>query len=111
MRIINPPVRTIDKDFLSFKIKKNDPMEVVNVLDPENYKLGFIKGSKRIPLDVLEDRLQELDKNKEIITYSSDDQSTAPRKAAEKLANRGFKVRIYEGGIKEWKEANLPLEN
>jgi len=36
--------------------------------------------------------------------------SSATKKAAEKLVAKGFKVKAYEGGIKEWSEAGLPTD-
>ncbi len=103
------PVETITKEELLKKMKEGK-VQVVNVLDPEWYKLGIIKGSKKIPLDQLEKRLSELDKSGEVVTYCANTQCTASSEAAKKLAKKGFKVRAYEGGIKEWKEADLPIE-
>ncbi|HVE11801.1 MAG TPA: rhodanese-like domain-containing protein, partial [Elusimicrobiota bacterium] len=83
---------------------------ILNVLAPESYKLGFIKGSKRIPLAELEERVGELDKSKEVVTYCANAGCDASRKAAELLAGEGFKVSAYEGGIEEWTKAGLPTE-
>ena len=103
-------VNTISKEDLSRKLKSGEEVQVVNVLNPEHYHLGFIKGSKKIPLDQLDQRINELDKNKEVVTYCASYECPASSKAAEKLAARGFNVRAYEGGIKEWSQANLPKE-
>ena len=100
-------VQTITKDELA---KRLGSVQVVNVLKPEYYKMGFIQGSKKIPLGELDKRLSELDKSKEVVTYCASTQCTASSEAAKKLAAAGFKVRAYEGGIKEWKEAGLPTE-
>lgn len=102
-------VETITKEELLKKMEEGQ-VQVVNVLDPEWYKLGIIKGSTRIPLDELDQRLSELDRAREVVTYCANTQCTASSEAAKKLAQRGFKVRAYEGGIKEWKEAGLPTE-
>lgn len=101
-------VQTITKDELS---KALGTVQVVNVLDPKHYELGLIQGSRKIPLADLDRRAGELDKAKEVVTYCASDQCSASKQAAEKLATQGFKVRAYEGGIKEWKEAGLPLES
>ncbi len=102
-------VEAITKEELLKKMKAGK-VQVVNVLDPEWYKLGFIKGSQKIPLGELEKRLRELDKSKEVVTYCANTQCTASSEAAKRLAARGFNVRAYEGGIKEWTEAGLPTE-
>ena len=103
-------VDTITKEELAAKIKNNKQIQIVNVLSPEHYNLGSIKGSRKIPLTELDKRFNELDKKKEIITYCASYDCPASGQAAEKLASLGFNVRAYEGGIKEWKQAGLPTE-
>ena len=103
-------VKTITKEELSEKLKKGEPVQVVNVLSPEWYKLGVIQWSKKIPLSELDKRIKELDKSKEVVTYCASSQCSASMEAAKKLAAKGFKVKAYEGGIKEWTEAGLPVE-
>ncbi len=102
--------KLITKEELNKKIQGNEPIQIVNVLDPKDYSLGFIKGSKRIPLDQLDARLGELDKSKEVVTYCAGSACNASKHAAELLVGKGFHVSAYEGGIKEWKEAGLPTE-
>ena len=103
-------VKLMTKEELNKKILGNDSVQVVNVLDPQYYNLGLIKGSKRIPLDKLDSRMNELDKSKEVVTYCASSECNASKKAAALLAGKGFRVSAYEGGIKEWKEAGLPTD-
>ncbi len=103
-------VKTITKEELSAKIASGDSVQIVNVLSPDYYKLGVIKGSKKIPLNELDKRLGELDKSKEVVTYCANYKCSASREAAKKLSKLGFNVRAYEGGAKEWKESGLPLD-
>ncbi len=103
-------VPTITKEQLSEKIRSNTTLQIVNVLSPDKYALGFIKGSRKIPLSELDKRLNELDKTKEIVTYCASDECNASTQAAEKLISQGFKVSAYEGGVKEWKTAGLPMD-
>lgn len=103
-------IQTISKEELSGKIRRRESVQVVNVLQPEHYNLGMIKGSKKIPVAEINQRYRELDKTKEVVTYCASTDCQASREGAEKLAALGFNVRAYEGGIKEWKEAGLPTE-
>jgi rhodanese-related sulfurtransferase len=103
-------ITIISKEELKGKIDRHEDFELVNVLDPKYYRMGLIKGSKRIPLDDLDDRMQELDKTKDVVVYCASYDCHASRKAAEKLAEHGFRVAAYEGGIKEWKEAGYPTD-
>jgi len=110
MQTTNPKIKTITKEELAQKIKNVQPVQIVNVLDPKHYYMGLIKGSKKIPLDQLDKRWGELDKNIEVVTYCASYDCPASGQAAEKLTAQGFRVSAYEGGIKEWKEAGLPTE-
>ena len=103
-------VNVMTKDALNDKMKKGEPLQLLNVLDPQYYSLGVIKGSMKSPLAELEKRSIELEKSKEVVTYCAETSCSASRKAAEMLAEKGFKVSAYEGGIKEWTAAKLPVE-
>ena len=102
-------VKTISKEGLQAEMKQGK-VQVVNVLEPKWDHLGLIKGSKKIPVSQIEKRAGELDKSREVVTYCASVQCSASRDGATKLAALGFNVRAYEGGIKEWKEAGLPVE-
>lgn len=103
-------ITTITKEELKKKIDHGENCQIVNVLSPDYYSLGFIKGSLKIPLNELEKRSGELDKSREVVVYCAHSECSASRQAAEKLERLGFGVSAYEGGIKEWKEAGFPLE-
>jgi len=102
--------KVITKDEINYKIDSGEHIQIVNVLDPEKYSLGMIRSSKRIPLAQLGERLGELDKSKFTIAYCASNECIASRQAAEKLKGRGFDARAYVGGIRDWKEAGLPME-
>lgn len=103
-------VRTIAKEELNEKLRRNERVQVVNVLEKEHFGLGLIRGSKRIPLSELDRRMNELDRNVPVVVYCGSAECPLSRRAAEKLSRHGFDVRPYEGGITEWKEAGLPTE-
>lgn len=103
-------VAVITKDALRAKIAKGEALQLLNVLAPQDYGLGMIKGSLKIPLAELAARADELDETKEIVTYCADAACPASRLAAELLAKEGFRVHAYVGGIKEWTAAQLPVE-
>jgi rhodanese-related sulfurtransferase len=76
----------------------------------ESYENIHINDSISIPRSDLEaGRWNELDKGKEIVVYCSSYSCSASRKAADFLESKGFNVRAYEGGLKEWAEAALPM--
>ena len=102
--------KAMTKDELNGKIAKGEAFQLLNVLAPEYYDLGMIKGSIKIPLAELEARFSELDKAKEVVTYCASASCDSSRKAAKLLASKGFNVSAYEGGIKEWTASKLPVD-
>lgn len=86
-------------------------VQVVNVLEaPEAGRLRRIAHSRHIPLSELEARLGELDRGRDVVVYCKDSACAASRRAARLLAEQGFHVRAYEGGIEEWVAAGLPTD-
>jgi len=83
---------------------------ILNVLSREYYEKLHIKGSIGVPLNILKEIAPALDKSKSYVTYCAHQQCDASRKAAEFLQEKGFSVKAYEGGIKEWAESDLPVE-
>jgi len=75
------------------------------------YETMHIKGPISIPWAELKaGRWKELEKSKEIVVHCSSYACPGSRMAAELLEKKGFNVKAYEGGIKEWAEAGLPME-
>ena len=103
-------MNTITREELSAKL--GSPwLVVVNVLASESYSKIRIKGSISIPRQELEEgRWKELDSSKQIVVYCSSYQCDASRVAAQFLEEKGFDVKAYEGGIKEWAESGMPTE-
>jgi rhodanese-related sulfurtransferase len=84
---------------------------VVDVSDPEEFAAGHVTNAKNVPFNQLEDKLAAQVKNKElplILICTSGARSNRAVSVAKKL---GFtNVQAMAGGLKGWKEANLPLE-
>jgi rhodanese-related sulfurtransferase len=103
-------VEVISKDELYERLRRHEPIQLINVLDPKYYGLGSIKTSLRIPYAQLESRLMEIDKSKEIVTYCANYDCQMSRLAARLLNSHGFFARAYEGGIEEWRRAGLAVD-
>jgi rhodanese-related sulfurtransferase len=84
---------------------------VIDVSEPEEFALGHMNNAKNVPFGQLEDKLASQVKNKElplILVCASGARSNRAVSVAKKL---GFtNVQALAGGLKSWKEANLPLE-
>jgi rhodanese-related sulfurtransferase len=84
---------------------------VVDVCEPEEFAQGHIGGARNIPLGQFEQRLPEVVKNKTlplIIVCASGARASRAAGTAKKLGYE--KAQALAGGLKSWKEANLPVE-
>ncbi len=104
--------KKITRDELLELIKTNKDLKIVDVLSKEHYRDEHIKGAISIPLQEIEKIAPKLLKKEEqIVVYCASFECSASTNAAEKLVSLGFtNVLDYKGGIKDYKEAGLPLE-
>jgi len=87
---------------------------VLDVRPPEEYAAGHVPGAVNIPLQELEQRLQELGGqeggNREIVAYCRGPHCVLAFDAVARLREKGIKARRLEDGYPEWKTAGLPVE-
>jgi rhodanese-related sulfurtransferase len=85
---------------------------IVDVREPDEYAAGHVAGARNIPLDALGDHLNELTRDRMVVTYCFMSHRGASRgeRAAALLATSGFDARALDGGYPGWKAAGLPVE-
>ena len=84
---------------------------VVDVCDPAEFAAGHVGGAKNIPLGELEAKLPGMVKNKSlplILVCATGARSGRAVAIAKKLGYE--QAQSLGGGLKAWKDANLPLE-
>ncbi|HWI82855.1 rhodanese-like domain-containing protein [Ramlibacter sp.] len=84
---------------------------VVDVCSPEEFAGGHVGGARNVPLGQLEQRLPEVVKNKTvplILVCASGARASRAAGVAKKLGYE--QAQVLAGGMKAWKEANLPVE-
>jgi rhodanese-related sulfurtransferase len=106
--------KTIDRNGLKATMDSKEKFHLWNVVTNEYYRPeSNIPGSQWIPVDTLTEKLvseKVAAKTDAIIAYCGGPRCPASKQAAEKLAFLGYtNVFAYEGGIKDWSEAGLPL--
>jgi len=111
-------IRSIMSDTGSKNINPTRAIQLINhddavVLDvrlEDEFKEGHVLNSVHIPVGLLQNRIQELDKYKDkpiIVNCRSGQRSNS---AVSVLTKQGFaSVYKLQGGILAWKNANLPL--
>ena len=84
------------------------PFVMLDVRTPEEYAEGHIKGATLIPVQVLEERLAEVPKDKQVYVYCHSGARSA--RASKVLAKHGFtNIENVMGGIEAWKAAGHPI--
>ena len=85
---------------------------LVDVREPQEYAAGHPVGARNLPLDQFEARLAGTVKNKGVpllLICAGGNRASRAAAIAKKLGYE--KAQAVAGGLKAWKEANLPLEN
>ena len=84
---------------------------VVDVCGADEFGAGHVTGARNIPLGEFEKRLPEVVKNKTvplILVCASGMRANRALATAKRLGYE--KAQVLAGGMKAWKEANLPVE-
>lgn len=90
------------------KMQNEDDFVLLDIRDAHEYAIdGYIEGSVRIPMGELTMRVNELDKNQEIVVYCRTGGRSA--RVATWMRQQGFSnVLDLDGGVHAWEKAKLP---
>jgi ArsR family transcriptional regulator len=82
---------------------------VLDVRPEDEFALGHVPGAVNVPLRVLEERLSEFKRSREIVAYCRGTYCVLSFEAVAMLREKGFKVRRLEDGLPEWRAAGFPV--
>ena len=101
-------VKVISVEKLQERMDDPDVL-VINVLSKETFDDCHISGSLNVPLKGLKAAAQQRKKEQEIVVYCASYTCPASKEAFLVLKELGFiNIEAYEGGMKEWKQKELP---
>lgn len=83
---------------------------VLDVRPPVEYRAGHLPGAINVPLQELEERLDELDPGQEIVAYCRGPHCVLAFDAVARLRERGYTAHRLEDGFPEWQLAGYPVE-
>ncbi|CAA9401761.1 MAG: Rhodanese-related sulfurtransferase YibN [uncultured Ramlibacter sp.] len=84
---------------------------VIDVSETEEFAQGHIGGARNIPLNQLEQRLPEVVKNKALPVLLVCPNGARSNRALAIAKKLGYdKAQVIAGGLRGWKDANLPVE-
>ena len=92
----------IDPTDVKAKIDRGDNFALIDVREPHEYQICSIPTAKLIPLGQLPQRLDELDRDIEIVAHCKSGMRSA--KAVDLLKKAGFRARNMKGGILTWSD-------
>jgi adenylyltransferase/sulfurtransferase len=92
----------IDPTDVKAKIDRGDNFALIDVREPHEYQICSIPTAKLIPLGQLPQRLDELDRDIEIVAHCKSGMRSA--KAVDLLKKAGFRARNMKGGILAWSD-------
>lgn len=95
-------VEAIDGDELIARLRRRDVV-LVDVRPRDEYDAGHIEGARSIPLDELEQHLEELPSDREVIAYCRGPFCVMAQEAVRRLQAAGVSARRLEEGWPEWK--------
>ena len=100
-------VPTLSAQELHEKLKGGKRPFVLDVRQPEEYRLGHIAGAILIPLGELDRRVKEVPKGREIVCICASGHRSVP--AVRKLMAAGYSASSMENGMIAWQLAKLPI--
>ena len=84
---------------------------VIDVSEAEEFAAGHIGGAKNVPVNQIDAKLENAVKNKAlplILVCTTGARASRAAATAKKLGYSN--TQVLAGGLKAWKEANLPVE-
>ncbi|KHE72769.1 rhodanese-like domain-containing protein [Halobacillus sp. BBL2006] len=89
----------VDPEVVKEKRNQNDT-EILDVRTKEEVEEGMIPNAHHIPLDQVEEEMNQLDKDTEYITVCGSGKRAD--KAADLLNENGYQAKTLEGGMQAW---------
>ena len=84
---------------------------VVDVREPDEYAAGHVTNSRNVPFDQLEAKLPNTVKNKSLPVLLMCATGSRAGRALAIAKKLGYEqAQVVGGGLKGWKDANLPIE-
>jgi len=89
-------------------IKEKKDLQLIDVRTEAEYADGHLAGAKLIPVQEIDKRLAEIDKQKPVLLYCRSGHRSG--NALKILQDKGYtQVKHLQGGINAWHAAGLPV--
>jgi rhodanese-related sulfurtransferase len=106
-RFMNEPVQDIQVSELHKKLSSGKGPYLLDVRQPEEFRVGHIPGAKLIPLGELSKRLDEVPQGVDVVCICASGHRSVP--AVRQLTTAGITVSSLKDGMIAWQMAKLPV--
>lgn len=86
------------------ELMENESVVLLDVRPTDEYEAGHIPGAISIPIEELEDKLDDIPNKKEIVAYCRGQYCLTSIKATEMLLKKGFKAFRLENNVRDWQK-------
>ena len=105
----DPYLEEVDRSLLMQRAREGS-ITVLDVRPAQEYAAGHIPGAVSVPLNELEERIQEISPENKIVAYCRGPYCLLASRAVELLRSKGFEAVRIRDGVHEWKMHGLQLE-
>ncbi|MCH8889446.1 MBL fold metallo-hydrolase [Patescibacteria group bacterium] len=91
---------TISPATLLQKLRGTNPPLLLDVRNNSDFQSWHIPGSENMTASDLEQKMSQLDKDREIVTICA--RGVSSKGSAELLSKNGYQTKVLEGGLKGW---------
>lgn len=90
------------------RIESGEPLLILDVRTPDEFRTGHISGAKLIPLNELPRRMNELPQDKEILCVCRSGSRSGA--AVGQLTRAGYNAVNLRGGMIGWQASRFPVK-
>jgi len=94
-------MEALSQEELEERLERDDVL-VLDVRPEEEFEAGHIPGARSIPVDRLEEHLDELPEDRDIVAYCRGPYCVYSDDAVRKLREKGRNARRLSGGLPDW---------
>jgi len=106
--LFGPSLPSMPAPELSEKLKNGKHPLVLDVRQPEEYRVAHIPGAKLMPLGEISRRMHELPKSREIVCVCASGHRSSS--ATRMLIQAGYNAIDMKGGMITWRNAKLAIK-
>jgi rhodanese-related sulfurtransferase len=107
-RVFGGPVSTIQALELQEEMSNGKKPYLLDVRQPQEFRMAHIADAKLIPLGELSRRISEVPRDREVVCICATGHRSVP--AVRKLAAEGYTARSLKNGMIAWQMSKLPVK-